>query len=115
MEEKNKNIVPDFIIKMYEKKHAQYPCITQTRNVTQVGIETLLKKNKLAWSNKYYDGQTRFIREGLIDYSTNYKIMIYINEKEKVYKLFILSTTESEMNVDLLIKGLNKYFTIDMI
>lgn len=115
MEEKNKNIVPDFIINMYEKKHMQLPCITQTRNVTEGAIETLLKKNKLVWFNKFYDGQKNIIKEGLIDYSNTYKIMVYINEKEKVYKLFILSTTESEMNVDLLIKGLNKFFTIDMI
>lgn len=115
MEEKNKNSVPEFIINMYEKKHTHYPCITQTRNVTDGAIDTLLKKNKLLWFDKFYDGQKNIIRQGLIDYSTTYKIMVYMIEKEKVYKLFILSTTESEMNVDLLIKGLNKFFTIDII
>lgn len=115
MEEKNKNIVPDFIIKLYEKKHTKYPCITQTRNVTQGAIDTLLKKNKLIWFDKFYDGERNILREGLIDYSTTYKIMVYIIENEKIYKLFILSTTESEMNVDLLIKGLGRFFTIDII
>jgi len=43
--------------------------------------------------------------------------MIYVESKknEKVYKLVILSPSEVTTNIDLLIKGLNKFFTIDKI
>jgi hypothetical protein len=43
--------------------------------------------------------------------------MIYFSmiEKEKTYRLFIISTTENKNNIDLLLKGLNKFYTIDMI
>ena len=43
--------------------------------------------------------------------------MVYVSmvENEKVYKLFIISTTENQLNIDLLIKGLNKFYTIDFL
>ena len=43
--------------------------------------------------------------------------MIYISivKNEKIYRNFILSTTENKNNLDLLLKGLNKFYTIDNI
>jgi len=112
-----KKIVPRHIIDLFESKHKKYPCMTQTRNVIGGAITLLTKKNKILWFDKYYDGNSDFIREVLIDYSTNYKIMIYCSsmEKEKTYSLFILSTEDNTAQVDFLTKGLNKYYTIDII
>ena len=117
MEEKKPFKIPDHVIDIFSKKYEMYPCITQTRNVIYSGIELLLKKNKLIWFNNLSDGETTILREGLIDYSSTYKMMIYVSivGNEKIYKLFIFSTTENKNNLDLLLKGLNKFYTIDKI
>jgi hypothetical protein len=117
MEEKKDFKVPDHIIDIFKKKYESYPCITQTRNVTSDAIEVLTKKNKILWFNKYFDGVSNIIKEGVIDYSTTYKIMVYIKskEREKIYNLYALSTNESDVNLNLLLKGLNKFYTIDII
>jgi len=111
-----KNIVPDHVVDIFNKKYELYPCFTQTRNVTLEAIDVLTKKNKILWFYKIHNDNF-LIREALIDYSSLYKIMIYVESKknEKVYKLVILSPSEVTTNIDLLIKGLNKFFTIDKI
>ena len=117
MEEKKEFKIPDHVIDAYINKYEQYPCITQTKNVIYSGIELLLKKNKLLWFNNFSDGENTLLREGLIDYSSTYKMMIYVSmvRNEKLYRNFIFSTTENKNNLDLLLKGLNKFYTIDII
>jgi hypothetical protein len=117
MDNLDKHIVPDHIVDIFSKKHEIYPCFTQTRNVTYGAIDVLTKKNKIVWFNRLFDGSEVVIREALIDYSSNYKIMIYVKmkENERIYKLVILSSEESGVNVDLLLKGLNKFYTIELI
>ena len=112
-----KNIVPDHVVDIFNKKYELYPCFTQTRNVIHGAVDVLTKKNKILWFNKLYNGSESILREALIDYSTNYKIMVYIKMRgnEKVYKTIILSSEDSGVNVDLLLKGLNKFYTIDLI
>jgi len=116
-EEIEKNIVPDHVVDIFNKKYEVFPCFTQTRNVTLEAINVLTKKNKMVWFSKVFDGQNTYIREALIDYSTNYKIMVYAKtkESEKIYKLIIMSSEDSGVNLDLLLKGLNKFYTIDSI
>ena len=115
--EVEKNIVPDHIVDFFIKKYELYPCFTKTRNVIYGAVDVLTKKNKILWFNRLYDGSESILREALIDYSTNYKIMIYVKMKdnEKVYKTVILSSEDSGVNVDLLLKGLNKFYTIDLV
>lgn len=117
MKEKEEFEIPNHVIDIFSKKYEMYPCITQTRNVIYSAIELLLKKNKLIWFNNLSDGEKTILREGVIDYSTTYKIMIYCSkiQNEQIYKLFIFSTTENKINLDLLLKGLNKFYTIDNI
>jgi hypothetical protein len=117
MEEKKDFQIPQHIIDLYVKKYGEYPCITQTRNVTYSAIDLLLKKNKLFWFFNFFDGNENNLKSGLIDYNEMYKIMIFVSniENEKTYKLYIFSNTDSKLNVDLLTKGLNKFYTIDMI
>jgi hypothetical protein len=116
MEEKKEHKIPDHVINTYVEKYGQYPCITQTRNVTVDAIHVLTKKNKMLWFYKVYNDEF-YIKQTLIDYSSLYKIMIFVNSKEneKIYKLFILSSNDGGTNIDLLIKGLNKFYTIDNI
>jgi hypothetical protein len=117
MEEKKEHKIPDHVINTYIEKYGQYPCITQTRNVIYSGVELLLKKNKLLWFNNFFDGENTILKEGFIDYSSIYKIMIYVSiiGNEKIYKLRIFSTTDNKGNLDLLLKGLNKFYTIDIL
>ena len=112
-----KNILPQHIVDIFLKKYELYPCFTQTRNVTIDAINVLTKKNKIVWFNKVFDGQNTFIKEALIDYSSTYKIMIYVKSKENenIYKLIVMSSEDSGLNLDLLLKGLNKFYTIDRI
>ncbi len=112
-----KNIVPEHVLDIFVKKYEQFPCFIQTRNVTVDAINVLTKKNKMVWFSKVFDGQNTLIKEALIDYSSTYKIMVYVKSKEseKIYKLIIMSSEDSGVNVDLLLKGLNKFYTIDRI
>ena len=117
MEEKKDFKVPDHIIDIFKKKYELYPCFIKTRNVIEGGIEILTKKNNIIWFDKIFDGKNTHIKEALIDYSVNNKIMVYVKSKEseKVYELVVLSNQDSGVSVDLLLKGLNKYYTIDFI
>ena len=112
-----KNIVPEHVLDIFVKKYEQFPCFIQTKNVTVDAINVLTKKNKMVWFSKVFDGQNTLIKEALIDYSSTYKIMVYVKSKEseKIYKLIIMSSEDSGVNVDLLLKGLNKFYTIDRI
>jgi hypothetical protein len=109
--------IPDHVIDIFKKKYENYPCLTQTRNVTEDAIKVLTKKNKILWYSKFFDGNNLSIKEAAIDYSNNYKIMIYCKSKEdeKVYSLIIMSSEVNYEHVEFLLKGLNKYYTIDLI
>jgi hypothetical protein len=117
LEEKKTYTIPKNIIDFFEKKYNEYPCITQTPNVVYGAIEQLNKKNKILWYNNLFNGSETIIKEAIIDFSTNFKTMVFVSnvENERVYRLFILSTTENKFNVDILIKGLNKFYTIDLV
>jgi hypothetical protein len=112
---KLENIVPKHISEIFNKKHNLYPCFIQTRNVTLEAINVLTKKNKIIWFNKIHSDNQFYIKQALIDYSSVYKIMVFVDAKdnEKIYKLIILCSEDNGTNVDLLIKGLNKFYTID--
>lgn len=120
MNKENKIIkedIPDHVIDFFIKKYNKYPSIIQTRNIVFDGIETLTKKNKILWFNKFFDGVKKIIKEALIEYSDSHKIFIYIkrNENESIYKLYIITDNNDGDYVNLLLKGLNKFFTIDSI
>jgi len=110
----DKNILPEHVISNFMVRHVDYPCIIRTRNITLDGVTKLCEKNKLVWYDAFYDGFRMQNKEGLIQYGKN-KIMIYFIklEDESVFKLKILNTTESLDIVYLLLKGINKYYTID--
>jgi hypothetical protein len=113
-EEIEKNIVPDHVVAHFLTKHNDYPCIIKTRNITLDGVVKLYEKNKLCWYNAEFDGTQMNYLQGLIQYGKN-KIMIYFERvhNENVYKLKILNTLENIEIVYLLLKGINRYYTID--
>lgn len=110
MEENN---IPEHIINEFLNKNSNYPNIVKTRNITLDGIKVLIEKNNLDWTNSIYDKGYIYI-EGLVVWGKS-KTLIYFkkNENEFTYKIHIL--TEDISKIDMLLIGLNKYYTIDKI
>jgi hypothetical protein len=71
----------------------------------------LIEKNNLEWTNSIYDKGYIYI-EGLVVWGKS-KTFLYFkkNENEFTYKIHIL--TEDISKIDMLLIGLNKYYTID--
>ena len=88
-----------------------YPNIVSTKKITLEGLETLINKGTLLWSSSFYDIR-HIYNEGLIRWSKNKVAIYFIREnEEKLFKLIIL--TEDLNVINLLLSGLNKFFTID--
>ena len=88
------------------------PNIIRTRNITKLGLDTLMEKNILEWSSSvYYDDGYHYM-EGLIRWGKN-NVWLYFKkiDNDSTYKLYILTNTDQ--NLLMLLNGLNKYFTID--
>jgi hypothetical protein len=114
MEEKKEFKIPEHIIERYVKQNADYPSTIQTRNVIFDCVDQLKLKNKTLWSSSYYDGDVTYIKDGLLKYGSD-DVMLFFSgiNNERVYRLFILYNTDNPNNVFLLLRGLNKFFTID--
>jgi hypothetical protein len=111
----NKNIIPEKIFEIYKNKFKSnaHPNIIRLKNITQKGLDTLIEKNNLEWSYSIFNNGHIF-QEGLITWGS-FLVLIYFQkiENDTSYKIFIL--TDKLTDVDLLIVGLNKFFTIDKI
>jgi hypothetical protein len=104
--------IPKFVIDMYKEKYSSVPSLTQTQNILATGLQVLIEKNKKLWFDRIKHSDFIIEKKGLIEYGD---MMIYYerNKDENIYKIFILSNTESEENINLLIVGLKKYQTIN--
>jgi hypothetical protein len=90
------------------------PNVIRTRNITKLGLDTLMEKNILEWSSSvYYDDGYHYM-EGLIKWGKN-NVWLYFKkiDNDSTYKLYILTFTNQD--VVMLLRGLNKYFTIDRV
>ena len=113
---KKEQEIPDYVFEFYKKTYHidDYPNIVRTRNITKSGLDILLNKNKLVWSSTIHDdGMFNYI-QGCVVWGSN-PVLIYFKklENDSSYKLFIL-TSELD-NINLLLIGLNKFFTIDKV
>jgi hypothetical protein len=88
------------------------PNIIRTRNITKLGLDTLMGKNLIEWSSSVYHEDTYLYMEGLIRWGSN-NIWLYFNkiDNDPTYKLYIL--TFANQDILMLLRGLNKFFTID--
>ena len=84
----------------------------RTRNITKLGLDTLMEKNLIEWSSSVYHEDTYLYMEGLIRWGSN-NIWLYFNkiDNDPTYKLYIL--TFANQDILMLLRGLNKFFTID--
>jgi hypothetical protein len=112
--EENKEI-PDYVFNRYNVNFETKvrPNIVRTKNITSEGINLLVQKNNLLWSNSIYDNGYLHI-EGIVWWGSD-QVFIYFQkiEGESTYKLYIL--TEKLILINMLLIGLNKFFTIDKI
>lgn len=105
--------IPQHIVDYYKSINNSVlnPTTIRTRNVTKLGVDTLIEKNGLVWSSSIFD-DAYYYMEGLIRWGKN-PVWLYFNkiDNDSTYKLYIL--TNEDQNLMMLINGLNKYFTID--
>ncbi len=90
------------------------PNVIRTKNITKLGLDTLMEKNLIEWSSSiYYEGIYQYV-EGLIRWGKN-NVWLYFKkiDNDSTYKLYILTYTDQ--NLIMLLTGLNKFFTIDKI
>jgi len=114
MEEKIEFKIPEHVIDYFIKEYNTYPSIIRIDNVTKDGFDALQSKNENIWFDKYIKNNKETFLDLLINYGNN-KIMIYLKkvENENTYKVFIFTYSHSNDSIYLLLKGLNKFFTIN--
>ena len=112
----NNKLIPDHVFETFKNKFKTetYPNIIRTKNITKDGLDILLNKNKVLWSSTVYDHSEFNYIEGNIWWGSN-EVLIYFEkiENDSTYKVFILTTDLNKIN--MLLMGLNKFFTIDKI
>ena len=105
--------IPQHVLDYYKSTNDSVlnPTIVRTRNVTKLGLDTLIEKNGLEWSTSIFD-EVYYYMEGLIQYGKT-PVWFYFKkiDDDSTYKLYIL--TNKDQNLTMLLNGLNKYFTID--
>lgn len=109
-------LIPDHVFDTFENnfKTESHPNIIRTRNITKDGLDILINKNKVLWSSTIYDvGEYNYIA-GTVKWGTN-EVLVYFEKvtDNSTYKVFILTTDLNHIN--MLLIGLNKFFTIDRI
>ncbi len=111
-----KNILPDYVLNIFRDsfKIDEYPNIVKTKNINKDGLYTLLNKNKIIWSYSTYLNNEFDYHEGIILWGNKNVIINFKKiEKSLTYKIFII--TNNLENIELLLIGLNKFYTIDEI
>lgn len=108
------DLIPDHVIEFYKINFNQYPSILKTKNITNQGLTKLVDNNSIEWLDSEFDGKKQDFKQGIIKYGKN-EILLYFKkmEHENIYFLKILYSLKDMNNVNLLLVGLNKYFTID--
>jgi hypothetical protein len=114
MEKDNKNLIPNNIIDIFLTKNKIYPSIIKTKNIVKDGFNLLKEKNESIWLYSDYDGVNVILKEGLLKYGKT-DVYVYFKrvEHENVYNINVLYLLKDTENLNFLLKGLNKYFTID--
>jgi hypothetical protein len=109
-------LIPDHVFETFKNnfKTDTYPNIIRTRNIIKDGLDILINKNKVLWSSTIYDSGVFNYISGTVKWGTN-EVLVYFEKvtDNSTYKVFILTTDLNDTN--MLLIGLNKYFTIDRI
>lgn len=108
-------ILPEYVIDKYKTLFNSFPFpnIVRTRNITREGLYSLIEKNELKWSYSHYINGYEYI-EGIVGWGSK-PVLLYFKklDNDNTYKIYAL--TNNIDNLDMLLIGLNKFFTIDKI
>jgi len=115
MEENKKTLkedIPDKIIKLSQDILGFYPSIIETDYYTIEAIRSVLSKNRILWSNKYFDGETTIYNNGVIQFKNNILFYFRKRENENSYKFYCLSNEDSKDSIIFYLNQLKKFKTI---
>jgi len=107
--------VPEHVFERYKEvfNFNYLPNIVRTKNITKDGLDILISKNNLIWSTSIFTDDYNYI-EGMVTWGKE-KVLIYFKRVDNDNSFIIFLLTDTLDSLTLLIKGLNKYFTIDQI
>lgn len=106
------NGVPDKILKLSEDVITFIPSIMETDFYTVEVVQSMLKTNKLIWSEKYYNGSTTIYNKGLVQFDNNILFYFIKKKDENTYKFFCLSKEESTDSIIFYLNKFRKFKTI---
>lgn len=107
------DVIPDAILKYSEDNIGFIPSIIETDFYTVDVLRTMLSKNKLICSNKYYDGSQVVYNSGLIEFKESEILFYFIKRKdENSYKFYCLSKEKSSDSIIFYLNQLKKFKTI---
>jgi|TARA_B110000211_G_C13972890_1_gene505779 hypothetical protein len=107
------NGVPDNILKLSEDIIGTIPSMIETDYYSIEALRITLKKNKIIYSNKYFNGSNTIYNSGLIQFIDSDTLFYFIkNKHENTYKFYCLCKEESSDSVIFYISQLKKFKTI---
>lgn len=107
------DVIPDEILTYSKDNIGFMPSIIETDFYTVDALRTMLSKNKLIWSNKYYDGSQTIYNCGLIEFKESEILFYFIKRKdENSYKFYCLSKEKSSDSIIFYLNQLKKFKTI---
>lgn len=112
-EKHNSYGIPNKVSILSENIIGSLPSIIETDFYTIDALRITLKKNKIIWSKKYFDGQVTIYNKGLIQFLDT-KTLLYFtkNEYENTYKFYYLCNEDSSDSIIFYLNQLKKYKTI---
>lgn len=110
---KKTETIPEEIIKHSTKSLGVLPSIIETDYYTVDALELVISKNKIIWSDKYYNGTITIYNSGLIGFKESDILFYFIKrDNENLYKFYSLSKEESTDSVIFYLNKLKKFKTI---
>lgn len=115
MDDKNIKIheLPKNILDYCENILNFYPSVIETGYYSIDALKIILSKNKLLWSNKFFDGLNIIYNNGLIEFKDSEIFFYFVKrENETTYKLYVLSKEDSTDSIIYYLNQLKKFKTI---
>lgn len=111
--ESNYDEPPKHVVKYFEEKMKLFPSIIRTDYYQLEALKSIMNKNKVAWSDKYFNGNMTIYLNGLIEFNDSDTILFFKKrEHETIYKFFFLCKETSTDSIIFYLNQLKKYKTI---
>jgi hypothetical protein len=109
-EETKTYFIPDDVKKIVEDKLIIKPSTLETGFFSLDGLDTILKNNKLIWSNRELKNGFSIYKNGIIKFKSS-DIMLYFTKRnnESSYKFFFMCEEKSMDSVMFYVNKIDKY------